>query len=289
MRADLHLHSRFSDGGDTVEEVIAKAKARGLDAISFVDHDTTDTYDYIKENDLAKDEDLVIIPGIEISAYDFKRDTKVHILGYNYDSEALHIKALCSDLSARRHALSIKQLEVIQEAGYPIDEESVNYALTSPPVLYKQYIIEALVDEPYWEPRYQRLNKHLFKGGGIVNQSIEYIDAYAAVKAIKADNGLAVLAHPGQFDNYNLVPQLAEIGLDGIERHHPDHKAKDYEKVDWLSREYNLFKTGGSDYHGKFWTSPYPGFNQSPQDGQKVIDDYYRKFSQQYIVKKENI
>ena len=40
MKADLHVHSHYSDGSDSVEEVLKLARANGVTHISFVDHDT---------------------------------------------------------------------------------------------------------------------------------------------------------------------------------------------------------------------------------------------------------
>ena len=80
------------------------------------------------------------------------------------------------------------------------------------------------------------------------------MDAVEAVKAIKADNGFAVLAHPGQLDSFDLIPELVKNGLDGIERDHLDHSKEDRYRVDRYADEYALFETGGSDFHGDYGT-----------------------------------
>ncbi len=92
------------------------------------------------------------------------------------------------------------------------------------------------------------------------------MDAVAAVKAIKADNGFAVLAHPGQLDSYDLIPELVENGLDGLERDHFDHSIEDNRKVDRIADEYGLFRTGGSDFHGDYGTPILIGELVSPTE-----------------------
>ena len=59
-----------------------------------------------------------------------------------------------------------------------------------------------------------------FKNGGYCDFDIEYLDAAAAVRVITEAGGLAVLAHPGQQQNLELVPELVGYGLKGIELEH---------------------------------------------------------------------
>ena len=40
MKADLHVHSHYSDGTCSIEELIQQAKEKGLDCFALTDHDT---------------------------------------------------------------------------------------------------------------------------------------------------------------------------------------------------------------------------------------------------------
>ena len=133
-------------------------------------------------------------------------------------------------------------------------------------VIYKQHIMHCLIDDHFTTPLYQELYRTLFKGDGICARDIEYVDAVDAVRAIKADNGFAVLAHPGQLDSYDLIPELVRNGLDGIERNHFDHSREDRRKVDQYANEYGLFQTGGSDFHGDYGTAVEIGDLLSPTE-----------------------
>src|SRR5690625_5203386 len=111
-KIDLHVHSNFSDGKDSVKEVLDLAKKREVEILSFVDHDTILTYS--KALSYANQLGIKLIPGIEISAYDFKRKRKVHVLGYKYDLDAPNIKKLTEPLLNRRHLHSLSQIEKIE-------------------------------------------------------------------------------------------------------------------------------------------------------------------------------
>lgn len=250
MKADLHVHSNYSDGSESIETIIQKAKNKGLTHISFVDHDTTAGVN--KAVQLGKQYSLTVIPGIEISAYDFKRKRKVHILGYQFSKEAININKLCQPLLEQRHNHTLWQITQIQQQGYHLNLDLMKASAHPSQTLYKQHVMKQLTDASYSSDEYQSLYRNLFKGVGVASGDITYVDAFEAVKAISEDGGIAVVAHPGQLDSYHLIPELVEVGLGGIERNHPDHSEADHEKIERLANRFNLMLTGGSDYHGMF-------------------------------------
>ncbi|WP_462421462.1 PHP domain-containing protein [Salinicoccus sp. Marseille-QA3877] len=250
MLVDLHVHSHYSDGADSVETVLEKARTAGVEVLSFVDHDTTETY--AKALPTARSYGIELIPGIEISAYDFKRDRKVHVLGYHYDLKAPNIKKLTEELLERRHAHSLRQMENIRAHGYDVDAGAVRAIAEPSKVIYKQHIMKHLTDDDYNSDAYHKLYKTLFKGDGPAAGDIEYIDVKDAIEAIKKDDGLVVIAHPGQLDSYEMIEEHMDSGIDGIELLHPDHVEEDHMRITELANEYRLKLTGGSDYHGSF-------------------------------------
>ena len=264
IKADLHVHSSYSDGFDSVQDVLRKAKENGLTHISFVDHDTTDGLEEITS--LAELYGITVIPGIEISAYDFKRNRKVHILGYNYHPEAKHIRAICDPILQKRQQHSLWQIKQIRSIGYELDHERIIKQALPSKTIYKQHIMKELIKAPYDAREYKQLYQKLFKNTGVASGDIVYADAFEAVEAIVADGGLAVVAHPGQLDSYSIIPELVEVGLGGIERNHPDHSTVDYQMVEAHARKYGLVMTGGTDYHGAFGASIEIGEITSPRN-----------------------
>jgi predicted metal-dependent phosphoesterase TrpH len=94
--------------------------------------------------------------------------------------------------------------------------------------------------------------KKTFKNNGICHFDISYVSAFDAVQAIKDAGGLAVLAHPGQQQNFHLIPGLKKHGLDGIELNHHSHSVLDKKTIREYASAYGLFMTGGSDFHGEY-------------------------------------
>ncbi len=248
-KIDLHVHSNFSDGKDNVNKVLDLAKKRNIEMLSFVDHDTNLTY--IEALPYAKKLGIKLIPGIEISAYDFKRKRKVHVLGYNYDTKAPNIKKLTEPLLNTRHKHSLEQIKRIEDYGIDVDIDEVKKTVGPLGVIYKQHIMHAICDDHYTCPKYTTKYRTLFKNSGPAAGDIEYIEYTAALEAIKKDGGFTVIAHPGQLQSYELIDDSYRL-IDGVEKYHPDHGPEDHEKIDALGEKYGFFITGGSDFHGDF-------------------------------------
>jgi predicted metal-dependent phosphoesterase TrpH len=261
MRADLHVHTDISLG---LRETIQVAKENGVTHMAITNHDTVrGLREAIKEGN---SKGIIIVPGIEISAYDYINNRKVHILGFNFDLEGKNITKLCNPILERRNENSIWQIDRLKSNGYKINIQSILMRAKNSEIIYKQHIMAELIDKGYTGEIYSDLYKRLFKGGGICSRDIEYVDVFEAVKAIKADRGIAVLAHPGQLDSYSIIDRLVAQGLDGIELNHADHKEEDIKKVKEYSDKYSLILTGGSDFHGEYGSTVKIGEITAPNE-----------------------
>ncbi|WZL74719.1 inositol monophosphatase family protein [Clostridiaceae bacterium 35-E11] len=250
MKADLHVHTNISDSNYSIEETIKMAKENEVTHLGIVDHDTI--YGLKKAIALGEEYGVHVIPGIEISAFDFQKNKKVHILGFNFQLDAPNIRKICDDMIKRRHNNSLWQIERLVEHGYDITVKEVAEKAKDSTCFYKQHMMDVLIEKGYTDKIYSALYRQLFKGEGICARDIEYVDVFDAVKAIKADGGIAILAHPSQQDAYYLIDDLVKIGLDGIEIYHQDHTDEDYNRILAYRDKYNLILTGGSDYHGTY-------------------------------------
>ena len=123
---DLHVHSLFSDGTCTPEELVDKASAQGLVAFALTDHDTVGGVERALE--AAKDKHLQVIPGVELSCeYQITptRSKEIHILGYNIDWKQKELLDTLEAVAKERDDRNKKMCENLQKAGYPIDYDSL--------------------------------------------------------------------------------------------------------------------------------------------------------------------
>lgn len=243
-KADLHMHSTVSDGSFSISELIARAKERGMDAIAITDHDTLSHVGQIPEVT-----DLRVIPGIEISAYDYTQNFRVHMLGYRIQNPEQVERVVHPTLEAR-HANSMRQIARLNDCGYDIDIQTLRKA--DGKYIYKQHIMDDLVRRGRIPEMFGDFYQRVFKNGGICDFDIRYISPLEALRAIKDAGGLAVLAHSGQQQNFTLIPELVRHGLDGLELNHHANRDRDKVIIRQYAENYHLFLTGGSDFHGRF-------------------------------------
>ncbi|KMT21768.1 PHP domain-containing protein [Clostridium cylindrosporum] len=246
-KADLHVHSSVSDCNYTVDEIIDKAKDKGLTHMAFTEHDTTRGSDYAVKRGKLKG--INIIPGIEISAYDRCIGKKVHILGYNYKGSD-NIRKLCNAIIKRRNNNCIKQIKILQVLGYDIKVDEVMEI--SGECMYKQHILDYLHKTGQTDSLFGDIYKKVFSNRGACDFDIEYVNPVDAVKAIRSDGGYAVLAHPGRQGNLSMVFSLIEAGLNGIELNHHGNSPNCRKEIEIICKTNKLFMTGGSDYHGEY-------------------------------------
>jgi Predicted metal-dependent phosphoesterases (PHP family) len=249
MRADLHIHSTVSDGSVPIDDIIRIAFSKGLDFIAITDHDTVSHIARFPKNPPVK-----MFGGIEISAVSGTSRQRAHILGYNLKTYGA-VLSLTRPLLEARNRNSERQAEILIKQGYSIDFDKINRA--DGKYLYKQHIMDWLVSTGQIPELFGGFYYKTFKNGGICDFDIEYIDAADAVRAIKICGGQAVLAHPGQQKNFHLIPELVRDGLDGLELNHHANSSGDKLLIWRYAHEYNLFLTGGSDFHGKYEPQTY--------------------------------
>jgi predicted metal-dependent phosphoesterase TrpH len=264
MKADFHIHSTVSDGSDSMAEIIGKAKQKGLGAIAITDHDTLSHLTQIPT-----DPDIQVIGGVEISTVHKKTNTRAHILGFGIKKPKF-VTALTLPLLEARNQNSERQVAILVANGYKIDMDKL--ARADGKYLYKQHIMDWLVTTGQASEMFGEFYKTTFKNGGICAFDIEYIDVFDAVKVIKEAGGLAVLAHPGQQQNFWLIPELVSVGLDGLELNHHANSNADIKTIHEIAQLHGLFLTGGSDYHGKYEPQPFGiGDFLSDESGVKAI------------------
>lgn len=62
LKIDLHIHSKYSDGAGTPEDILEHARKKGVDGLAITDHNTLEGYFRARE----LDGDLLVVPGFEV-------------------------------------------------------------------------------------------------------------------------------------------------------------------------------------------------------------------------------
>lgn len=253
---DMHVHSYWSDGELSPEELVREAKKKGLEGIGLTDHDTFAGIQELQQ--AGKKAGLSVYGGVEISCRDEKRNRQVHILGYGVEAQGMEqLENWLSPLRDSREKAVRKSVLALEKQGYPISLEAV-YGKAGPGrSICKQMIMEVLREAGLCTELYGSLYQELFKKGKdgqkpVAKLEMLYADPAEAVREVQKAGGYAVLAHPGQYDSFEILPELTEAGLAGIEAYHPLHTQEQVDRSLELARKYNLKVTGGSDFHGKY-------------------------------------
>jgi len=253
QHADLHTHTVASDGTCTPTENVRYAKEAGLAAVAITDHDTVAG---IAEAMKAGEEiGMEVVPGVEISTVANGQD--IHVLGYFVPYEDTQFDDELSKLRDTRHERNKLLIARLQELGIAITLEKV-YARKSgtDKNIGRPHIAEEMMELGVVSSMQEAFDKYLGKGAAAyVNPP--RISPLEAIKLIKRFGGAAVLAHPGLYDDDDLVEEIIVYGLDGIEVFHPDNSEEQRKHYLTLASDYGLVVTGGSDFHGWRGEEPY--------------------------------
>lgn len=272
MKGDLHCHTKLSDGSLGIEEIIIQAKRTGVDFLSITDHDTLSSSS--RAVVLGERYGVHVIPGVELSAWDKIRNCKVHILCYA-PQKPDRLEGLCLKSCAIRKSCATEMIDKVMKL-YPITPENVLIYSTGSKSIYKQHIMRALIDYGYTTEFYGKLNDELFNhNNGTCLVEREYPDVNFVLELIHSAKGIAVMAHPVQHNNLELLEELAQKGkLDGVEVYHYTANSEQQESLLKIAEKYNLIVTGGSDFHGLY--NAYPSFLGSNSTDKENLDKIFK-------------
>ncbi|MBP8598517.1 MAG: PHP domain-containing protein [Selenomonas sp.] len=247
MPSDLHMHTTFSDGRLTPEELVAAAKTAGLSYMAITDHDTVEGISYLYENGLYPCKGIHIIPGIEFSAH--HPTTEIHILGYNVDIYYRDLLDKLNDVTEARWTRFSEMIGKLQQLGYTLSEAEVLTIAGTSKSISRSHIARVLVKKGYFNSVHEAFDTVLMKGkpGYVSHFRLEVGEIIALIKAA---GGTPVLAHPKLIGDDELVRQLCQQGIEGIEALYPQHDEADTNRYLAMAAEYGLKVTGGSDFHG---------------------------------------
>lgn len=268
MKCDLHIHTNYSDGKYSPEKVVKFAYDVGLTYISITDHDTVSGVPIAME--YGKKYGLKVIPGIEFSSVYHDKD--VHILGYFIDYKSNYVNEYLSMLKKERERRAKEIVMKLNDMGYMIDFRQVRQ-IAQDGAIGRPHIASAL-----YESGYVKTKEEAFYGL-IGNNDPAYVPKFKvtvpdAIRFLKKNGAVVVIAHPGLIGDKNIVLNLLEFGFDGIEVYHPKHSESDIEFYRDLARKHGLILTGGSDFH---WFSQDVRIGVIEYDCESTIMELYKR------------
>jgi hypothetical protein len=242
--ADLHLHTSFSDGTWTPEELVLQAQKGGLSCIAVTDHDTVEGC--ARAGAACAAVAMEFIPGAELTAE--QDDTEVHVLGYFLDARNEKLLGEIAKFQIVRQNRIHEMVARVNELGVPLKAEAV-FALANCKSPGRPHVARAMVKAGHVKTLDEAFERFLKKGrpAWVPKSKISALDA---IGLIHQAGGLAVMAHPGLNRTDSIIPALVAAGLDGIECFHTKHSTAMSERYLEIADKYNLLVTGGSDCHG---------------------------------------
>lgn len=251
---DLHVHSIYSDGTCTPEELVELAIRNDLVAFALTDHDTVEGVEYALK--AAAERHIQVIPGVELSCeYEISpsRKKEIHILGYNLDHKQPELCGTLEAVARERDDRNRKMCENLSRDGYPIDYESLMERFGNT-IVTRAHFARFLLEKGAI-PSIDSAFKKILAQDGPYFVMRKYLTPQRGIELIKKAGGIPVLAHPLLYkmsvtELHNLLTELKSYGLRGIEAMYSRNRGNDEAFVRKLASEYDLFITGGTDFHG---------------------------------------
>ena len=245
---DMHIHSTYSDGTDTLSQIIDHLQKENVHTFAITDHDSLEGMEELK----TLTSSLEWYPGVEVSTIYNKH--KIHLLGYGFDSENSDIKKLLAWIKEQRCLRfyeMVKKAENEFQIKIPISYfEALEQDGT---ILIRPHLMRYLVKQGCGEASniMDRMEENCMS-------NISYrADLKWAIESLKKAKALLLIAHPKEIENEShiafetIIEDLIGLGIDGIETYHSIHTDEDVKRFHALALKYDLLESGGSDYHGK--------------------------------------
>lgn len=255
-KADLHIHTFYSDGKLSPEAVVDRWISEGYDTIAITDHDGIEGS--IKGMEYAYGKGVTFIPGIEFDSSD-ELGKDIHVLGYGIDYNNKDLRSVLRDLIIKRARRNDAMMAALNDRGCGITLDEIGEMNegryvgkpTFASILVKKGIVgtnDEAFNTLFREPELRKIRK-------------ETLSSEKVVDVIHQAGGLAVLAHPMEQRHlgesfkdfrprlYAILDRMREYGVDGIECFHPSADPERAELLCEYAEQNGLIITRGSDFH----------------------------------------
>jgi 3',5'-nucleoside bisphosphate phosphatase len=242
--ADLHIHTRYSDGSLSPDDIVRIAGEKGLCCISITDHDSVFAID--QAICAGNDYNIEVIPGVEISAEEDGRE--MHILGYCIDHKDKELLDFLDKIRQDRIKRLYEIAERLNRHQVEIDVQEL-MDFTGDVSISRLHIAKFMQVKGLVANWREAFSRYIGDLKPCYVASFRY-KSKEVIDTIKQSGGIAVIAHPGLSRLDNILTRLIQEGLGGIEAFHYEHSDKKAKQYQDFAEKYNLVVTGGSDCHG---------------------------------------
>ena len=251
---DLHLHSTFSDGVRTPEELCELALSLNMEVIALCDHDTTEGLapmaDSLRRRNSAGKR-LRCLPSVELST---GAEGRTHLLGYGVNAENPALQRAIHALRRMRAERGRQMVEAMRKLGIEIPAAFLPAENTDGSAIGRPHIARALILMGTVQTVDQAFERYL-TAGKPAYVPLEHGSAEQGVEMLRAAGAVPVLAHPvriglSQPMLESLITSLQARGLGGVEVYHPSASRRDIRMLEAIADRHGLLVTGGSDFHG---------------------------------------
>lgn len=249
MLVDFHMHSIYSDGVKSPEELLRHALDCNLSMMALTDHDEIDGIKALRtaQEQLDPEKTIKFINGCEFSA-DYK-DKSIHILGYRFDETNKELRDYIEYFKSKREERIDEIIRRCNNAGYFISKDELLKKFPKTQAYGRPHIGQLLIDGGYAKDINDVFKDILRKDSPCYVPKVK-IEVPYIIDIIHKAGGLAVMAHPKLVTSDEYVVEMLAYDFDGMEVYHTKHNDDDVKRYKALAKEHNLFITGGSDYHG---------------------------------------
>lgn len=256
---DLHIHSNASDGSVTPKGIIDLACGLELSAVALTDHDTVSGLPEFM--DYGRNFSIHTVPGVEISAA--LQSNEVHIVGLFIDYNSKELNEFLFRIRQDRDRRNISMISKLLSLGYEISIDEV-LAVAEGETVGRPHFAKILMEKGYFSEVRDVFEKCLRRGA----------PAYCPRKIPKPEEvifeihkagGLAIWAHPVYKRNdersyvRRTIRKLKDMGIDGVECYYSSYSPEQQKMMLDITSEFNLLRSGGSDFHGQNQPSVFLG------------------------------
>ncbi len=273
--ADLHSHSRASDGLLSPAEVAQRAAANGVELFALTDHD--DLGGLVAARAVAERSSMRFVDGVEISIE--WGGLQVHIVGLDFDPQNEALNAGLAWIRSGRIDRARRMSAELEKVGINgCFDGAMRYA-ENPSLISRSHFARYLVNIGVCKDVRSVFESYLVPGKpGYVTH--RWATLAESVGWIVGAGGVAVVAHPGRYkfsrlEMRNLLDEFKRCGGLAIEVVSGSHSQDNISQFSRLAKEYGFLASCGSDFHGPEESYIDLGGTQALPEGLKPVWDAF--------------